>query len=175
MITECHDFKGVTPAQDALFAIFAQHNIPVKTYSHPAIFTVEEGIALNLPALIEGQHGKSLFLKAEDGTLWLVVAQEDGRVDLKSLAKTLHIKRFSFSKPEIMVEILGVTPGSATPFALLNDTNRQVRLVFDERFLSAEWCVFHPLDNRYSSAIRTTDLLKLFALWGYAPEIISVI
>ncbi len=179
LIRELPDFKGETAAQKGLFAYFGTHEITSRTYAHPAIFTVDEGLALDLPSLIDGQHGKSLFLTTpakgdKQGEFWLVVACEDTRVDLKGLAARLGVKRFSFAKPEAMKEILSVTPGSATPFALLNDGQGRVQVVVEERFKESQYCVFHPLDNRFSTVIKTADLLRFIKSLGIVPHILAL-
>ena len=76
----------------------------------------------NLP----GAHCKTFFLKDKKRALWLVVALGDQRVDMKALGKTLSYARLSFGKPELLLKTLGVTPGSVTPFALVNDSEIQV-------------------------------------------------
>ncbi len=179
LIRELPGFKGETAAQEGLFAYFATHGIPSRTYAHPAIFTVEEGLALDLPGAIDGQHGKSLFLTTppkgdKGGELWLVVACEDTRVDLKGLAATLGVKRFSFAKPEVMKDVLSVTPGSATPFALLNDAHSRVQVVVETKFQESEECVFHPLDNRFSTVIRVADLLRFIKSLGITPHLLPL-
>ncbi len=168
------DFQGETPAQQALFGLLKWAGIATQTYAHPPIFTVEEGLALNLPAHIPGQHGKSLFLTTPKGDFWLVVAIESTRVNLKELAARAGVKRFSFAKPEQMVQILGVTPGSATPFALMSDEKRIVTVVIDEAFTRSTHAVFHPLDNRYSTVIAVPDLIKFIQGLGYAPQLCAV-
>ncbi len=168
------DINEMGEDQRQLFQLFDEFNISQVTYKHPAIFTVEEGIALQLPELIPGQHGKSLFLKTQNGELWLVVACEETRVDLKGLSIALGTKRFSFAKPELMVEVLGVTPGSATPFALKNDHARQVKVVLDQKFLDHDDCVFHPLINIYSTVISVADLRRFFNCLGYTPHIMPL-
>lgn len=174
LIRELPGFKGETAAQEGLFAYFGTHDIAARTYAHPAIFTVDEGLALNLPAAIDGQHGKSLFLTTPKGELWLVVACEETRVDLKGLAATLGVKRFSFAKPELMKEVLSVTPGSATPFALLNDGQGRVQVVIETKFQESEECVFHPLDNRFSTVIRFADLLRFIKSLGIVPHLLPL-
>lgn len=166
--------QGLDTEQTALFSLFGQLGIAHVTYEHPAIFTVEEGIALNLPGQIPGQHGKSLFLTNKDGGFWLVVAREETRVDLKGLADRLQTKRFSFAKPEQMIALLGVTPGSATPFALMNNTDKNVRVVIEENFNNSEFCVFHPLRNTHSTVIGVKDLLRFIRYLGYEPDILPL-
>ena len=42
---------------------------------------------------------------------------EDKGVDLKVLPRNIGSARLSFGKPELLVQMLGVVPGSVTPFA----------------------------------------------------------
>ncbi len=161
------ELPSETPDQAALWALFEALGIAHRTYAHPPIFTVEEGVALNLPAHIPGQSGKSLFLTNQLGELWLVVACEETRVNLKALSDTLQTKRFSFGKPESMLETLGVTPGSVTPFALINDIHKKVQVVLDEEFFNSSSCVFHPLKNTHSTAITVADLCRFIEHLGY--------
>ena len=70
-----------------------------------------------LRGALPGGHCKSLFLKDKKGGLWLVVVLEERRVDLKRLADALGAPRFSFGSAELLHEVLGVRPGSVTPFA----------------------------------------------------------
>jgi Ala-tRNA(Pro) deacylase len=173
-IVKMTEFSSFEPRQQGLLAIFDALKIPHETWLHPPIFTVEEGIRLNLPARIPGRHGKSLFLTCPKTGFWLVVAAEDTRIDLKKLAGTVGAKRFSFGKPEKMVELLGVTPGSATPFALMNDAGRQVSVVLDAQVGNAALCVFHPLKNNASTAISGENLLLFIKHFGYNPQVLEL-
>src|SRR5450755_556116 len=84
--------------------------IAQRTHDHPAVFTVEEAKALR--GKLPGGHCKSLFLKDKKGGLWLAVMLEERRIDLKALADRLEAPRFSFGSAELLLEVLGVTPGS---------------------------------------------------------------
>jgi Ala-tRNA(Pro) deacylase len=171
-ITKITDFTGFKPEHRALFDLFDRLGIAHETWEHPAIFTVDEGITLNLPGRIPGIHGKNLFLTTKSGDeLWLVVACEETRVDLKALSDRLGTKRFSFAKPEVMLEVLGVTPGSATPFALMNDHARVVKVVVEDAFQNGTYCVFHPLVNTHSTVVAFQDLLSFIRHFGYEPRI----
>ena len=98
-----------------LFARLDALGIAHRTYVHPPVFTVAEAAALR--GALPGGHCKSLFLKDKKGGLWLVVALEERRIDLKRLADALGAPRFSFGSAELLYEVLGVRPGSVTPFA----------------------------------------------------------
>ena len=101
---------------DDLFARLDALGIVHRTHTHPPVFTVEE--AKELRGALPGGHCKSLFLKDKKAGLWLVVALEECRVDLKALADRLGAPRFSSAgsaRAEPLFAALGVRPGSVTP------------------------------------------------------------
>ncbi len=153
---------------DELFARLAELGITTQTHEHEPLFTVEDSQALR--GELPGGHCKSLFLKDKKGGLCLVVADEDQRVDLNALSKRLGAPRFSFGKPELLEEVLGVTPGSVTPFALMNDRAQRVNVVLDEVMLANETLNYHPLTNVKTTAISRDDLLTFIEACGHAPR-----
>ena len=106
-------------SRDELFQRFADLGIKTTTKNHPPVFTVEEAQLVHDD--IPGGHCKNLFCKDEKGVLWLIVCLEDSRVDLKAAPAKIGSRRLSFGKAELLMEILGVEPGSVTPFGLIND------------------------------------------------------
>src|SRR3974377_2449196 len=103
--------------------------IPHRTYLPPPGFDVAEATALR--GSLPGGHCKSLFLKDKKGGYWLAVMLEERRIDLKKLASRLEAPRFSFGNALDLRKLLGVRPGSVTPFALVNDVGRCVTPVLD--------------------------------------------
>ena len=97
--------------------------IPFAAHEHAAVFTVDESGALH--AYIPGAHTKNLFLKDNGGAYWLVTVPAEARVDLKALPQAIGCKRVSFAKAEDMVRLIGITPGSVTPLAMVNAAPRQ--------------------------------------------------
>lgn len=161
------------PASDeGLFRHFDALNIRHRTYAHAPVFTVEESNAAC--AHIPGGHTKNLFLKDRKDGLWLVVARESLRIDLNTLAKQLGVARFSFGSAELLMEILGVPPGSVTPFALINDRESRVRVVLDEGMLALDPLNFHPLRNDRTTAIAPEDLLTFIRSTGHEPLILPL-
>lgn len=159
-----------TPEQ--LFAYFDQLGIEHSTVSHPPFFTVEEGRPWH--DKIPGLHCKNLFIKDKKGKIWLVVLPADKRADLGKLEKTLGAPRFSFAKPDVLLDYLELTPGSVTPFGLINDTQRRVTVILDEDMLRSEWVNFHPLHNAASTTLRSSDLVKFVRALGYTPLIVKL-
>jgi Ala-tRNA(Pro) deacylase len=160
----------LTPGQ--LFARLDALGIAHRTYTHPPVFTVEEAKALR--GTLPGGHCKSLFLKDKKGGLWLVVALEECRVDLKALADKIGAPRFSFGAPELLYEVLGVRPGSVTPFAAVNDAARCVSVVLQRTMLDCDPLNYHPLENDRTTAIARGDLVRFLDSCGHPPAIIDI-
>ena len=146
--------------------------LSVTTHDHQPVFTVEESRALH--DLLPGMHSKNLFLKDAGDRLWLVTAEADRRIDLKTLHPRIGAKRLSFGKPPLLREVLGVEPGSVTPFALANDTAHRVTFVLDKAMLGASLLNFHPLENGATTAIAPKDFLKFLEATGHAPLIVDL-
>src|SRR5690606_21372062 len=121
-----------------------------ETREHPALHTVEEAEAYRAglpPEAREGAFCKNLFLKDRKGRLFLIVTLEARELKLNRLAKPIGSARLSFGNPDLLFEVLGVRPGSVTPFALVNDRARQVTVVLDAPMLEHERLHYHPLEN----------------------------
>jgi Ala-tRNA(Pro) deacylase len=156
---------------DDLFARLDALAIAHQTYTHPPVFTVAEAVALR--GQLPGGHCKSLFLKDKKGGLWLVVALEERRVDLKRLADALGAPRFSFGNADLLHEVLGVRPGSVTPFALINDQQHRVAVVLDKEMLAHDPLNYHPLENDRTTAIAPADLLRFIEACGHTPRVLD--
>jgi Ala-tRNA(Pro) deacylase len=155
-----------------LFARLDELGIAHRTYTHPPVFTVEEAKALR--GRLPGGHCKSLFLKDKKAGLWLVVALEECRVDLKRLADALGAPRFSFGSAELLREVLGVRPGSVTPFAAINDTEGRVAVVLQREMLNHDPLNYHPLENDRTTAVAPGDLVRFLEACGHAPRIVEI-
>ncbi|PWR21235.1 prolyl-tRNA synthetase associated domain-containing protein [Zavarzinia aquatilis] len=138
-----------------------------RTHDHAPAHTVEEAQALR--GALVGGHAKNLFLKDRKGGFWLVVAEENTRVDLTALEKFLQAPRLSFGAAEAMTALLGVSPGSVTPLALANESAAPVRLVLDEGLMAFDPLHFHPLRNDRTTALPRADFLRFLEAVGHPP------
>ncbi len=150
-----------------LFAFLDARGIAHTTVRHPPVFTVDEGA--DLKAQMPGGHTKNLFLKDKKGALFLLCAIAETRVDLNAVAKAIGAARFSFGAANLLLEHLGVTPGSVTLFALINDPERRVTLLLDEALLAHDPVNFHPLRNDATTAISPEGMLAFLGALGRAP------
>lgn len=160
---------AATPEQ--LLNRLADLGIAAVTHHHPPLHTVADSKALrgDLP----GGHCKNLFLKDRKGVCWLVVALEDAGIDLNRFDKVIGSARLSFGSADRLWNMLGVRPGSVTPFALINDGERLVRPVLQKAMLDQSLLNFHPLDNQMTTALEPVGLMRFIHACGHEPAIVD--
>jgi Ala-tRNA(Pro) deacylase len=157
--------------RDDLTAFLDTIGVEHATHEHPAVFRVGEGEEVK--AAIPGAHTKNLFLKDAKGQLWLISAQDRTVIDLKRLHPVIGSGRLSFGAEALMVEALGVTPGSVTAFALLHDRDHRVRFVLDKALADAALVNFHPLTNTATTTVSGAGLRRFLAAVGVEPLVVD--
>jgi len=155
--------------RDQLFARLTELGIETQTVEHPPAFTVADSSSIEIP--LPGAHTKNLFLKDDEGSLVLVVAKSTTHINLKTLSKRLGAGRFSFGKPELLMDTLGVTPGSVTAFAVINDIARRVKVIFDQALMAEASVNCHPLENTATTNVARDDLLRFIRTTGHEPRV----
>ncbi len=158
--------------REQLFERFKNLGIETKTLDHAPVFTVDEAKLVHDD--MPGGHCKNLFCKDEKGVLWLIVALEDAVINLKAAPAKIGSKRLTFGKPDLLMEVLGVEPGSVTPFGLINDTTVRTNVILDEAMMRQSPLNYHPLQNNATTAIAPADLLTFIDSCGHSPRIVAV-
>ena len=162
---------AMTPTE--LEAFLQAHRIAAERVEHPPVFTVEESERLVPP--LPGTKTKNLFLRDKKGARhFLVSVPHDLAVDLDALAGSLATGRLGFASAERLLRHLGVTPGSVSLLALVNDRARAVELVLDRRLFEADAVHAHPLANDATLVIAQSDLRRFLAATGHVPRVIDV-
>jgi Ala-tRNA(Pro) deacylase len=147
--------------------------IESQTVDHPPLYTVADSQALR--GEIDGAHAKNLFLKDRKDALFLVVALEDATIDLKRIHERIGASgKVSFGKPELLMDVLGVEPGSVTPFGAINDAGGRVSVVLDAMLMRAERLNFHPLVNTATTGLSRDGLVRFLEAVGHPPRILAV-
>jgi Ala-tRNA(Pro) deacylase len=154
-----------------LIALLDVLGIAQTTVDHPAVFRVEEGAEIK--AALPGAHTKNLFLKDAKGQLWLISAADRTAIDLKALPPVIGSARLSFGSAERLHDALGVTPGSVTALALINDPEHRVRFVLDRELALAETVNFHPLTNTATTALSRAGFRAFLAGVGVEPLVVD--
>ena len=157
---------------DGLFQRLDALDIAYTTHEHDPVFTVEESQSLR--GVLPGGHVKNLFLRDKKKRIWLVTALEDRSIDLKALRRRLGASgSLSFGSAELLMEVLGVTPGAVTPFGVINDCDRRASVILDKGLLATDPVNAHPLRNDMTTAVSPDGLLRFLEAEGHAPEIID--
>ena len=156
-----------------LFAYFAKLGIKTTTFEHEPLFTVEQAdkIAVSIP----GGHIKNLFLKDDKKQLWLLVAEDHAKIELKKVSAALNTKGLRFADADLLWQTLGVKPGSVTPFALINDPDHKVKVVVDSILLNFEILNAHPLENTATTSIALADFKKFLEATGHEVKVINLL
>jgi Ala-tRNA(Pro) deacylase len=156
-----------------LLARLKDLGIETKTFDHPAVFTVAE--SREIKSSIPGGHSKNLLLKDKKGRVFLVTAESDAAIDLKTISDKIGGNgRVTFGKAELLMELLGVIPGAVTPFGVVNDVERVVTMVIDAPMMEHETLNFHPLENTATTSIHRDDLVRFLTATGHPPLIVKV-
>lgn len=155
-----------------LLADLAALAIPFDVQEHRAVFTVAESSALD--ARIPGVHTKNLFLKDGAGAFWLMTVPANARVDLKALPAAIGCKRVSFAKAADMERLLGITPGSVTPLAMINAAPESVSVVLEKELAAADRVNVHPLRNTATMSLTGADIQRLLRHWGHEPRVAAI-
>ena len=159
--------------REQLFELLDKLNIETTTHDHEAVFTVEESSKIKQD--IPGGHTKNLFLKDKKGNFFLIVAEGVASIRLNHIHSLIGASgRVSFGKPEALMELLGVLPGSVTAFAPMNDHEGKVQVVIDEPLLRYQLINCHPLTNEATTTISREDLLAFLDHVEHTPKIVQV-
>jgi Ala-tRNA(Pro) deacylase len=156
-----------------LFAFLDKLGLGTETAEHAPVFTVAE--SRSIKARIPGGHSKNLFLKDRKGGIFLVVARDETRIDLKRLHEAIGAAgRLSFGSADLLRETLGVEPGSVTPFAVINDRAGRVSVILDAELMAFERVNFHPLVNSMTTTIARDDLRAFLAATGHEGRVLRL-
>jgi Ala-tRNA(Pro) deacylase len=144
-----------SPVLHALNALGIHYDL----YEHPPVFSGDDAAAhwKDIPAT----PVKNLFLRNKKGDRhYLVILGIEKEADLRHLVQLIGDDRLSFGSPERLMSHLGVTPGSVSPFGLIHDAARAVRVIVDSDLRAAERLIFHPNDNTASLTISGADFTR---------------
>lgn len=119
--------------KNKLYDFLHDLNILYTIYNHPPVFTVAQ--AAELANNVPGASCKNLFLKDSKKRFWLIVACANTKIELKKLSKNVAAPELRFGSAECLQEMLGVLPGSVTPFGLIHDNAKDMTVLFDNTLL----------------------------------------
>jgi len=152
-----------------LYDLLEKLEISFEYHEHPPVPTVEE--AMKYWVGIDSGHCKNIFFRNHKGDRhYLVILYFNNQLNIKELEKKLRQGKLSFASDRRLMQYLGVTPGSVSPFGLINDQTRHVHLFIDKTLLDHDRLSFHPNTNTASLIIPREGLMKFLAYTGNCYE-----
>ena len=142
-------------------------------YEHHEAPTVEE--ATKYWKDIDATHCKNLFFRNHKGNRhYLVILEHRQDLNIRDLEVRLKQGKLTFASPERLYKYLGLTPGSVTPFGLINDQAKHVHLFLDKNLAQSKTISFHPCINTASLVIKYSDFLKFINHCGNTYEYVEL-
>jgi Ala-tRNA(Pro) deacylase len=163
--------SAITVQEQAVARRLAALGILYERHEHPPVATVEE--AAQHWRGIDAAHCKNLFLRNQKGDRhYLVILVHSKRANLRAVADQIGDGKLSFASPDRLMGHLGVTPGSVSPFGLIHDPERRVRVFLDRDLESARRISFHPNVNTATLTLAFEDFRRFLADCGHAVRFI---
>ena len=156
------------------YQFLTEHGICYEVTEHKAVFNMEELDSVELP--YPELDAKNLFVRDDKkANYYLITVKEEKRVNLKEFRKQNGTRNLSFASENDLIDILRLTPGSVTPFGLLNDKEHKVKFYIDEDLLSGDGMIgIHPNENTATVWLKTEDLIKILKENGNEINIVKI-
>lgn len=160
--------------ETSVYGVLDMLKIPYERVDHEAAASMED--CVEIEKVLDVEIYKNIFLCNRQKTdYYLLVMPAAKPFVTKDFSERMECARLSFAPAEKMQEYLGVTPGSATIMALINDKKQAVQLVMDKAVTEAAWFGCNPGNNTSHIKIKTEHLLNDFLPYTkHRPKIISL-
>lgn len=145
-----------------IFDILDGLEIPYINYEHDAVFTCDQAKWIEVP----WERVKSLLIRNKKSTnFYMVVLKDSTRLDANLVRAKFEDTKMSFSSEEQMMQKIWLKPWSVSPFALINNTEKDITVVF-EADLQGKKIWLHPLQNDNTIVLEMNDLTKFLSnMW----------
>lgn len=153
-----------------IYQILDSLDIKYVKHEHPGVFTCEE--ADKYWVNTQAAHTKNLFLKTEKPPhkYFLYILECQKRANLKELSKSLNVSRLTFANDQELMAILGLTPGSVSPFGLINDHDHLVTVLIDQELMTKDYLLFHPNTNTATLEISRSGFDRFLNYTGHVAH-----
>ena len=159
--------------QPELYKVFKKLNINFEYYEHPPVPTIEE--AKKYWVDLVATHCKNIFFRNHKGNRhYLVILEHTRALAIHDLEKRLKQGKLSFASTKRMQKYLGLSPGSVSPFGLINDKENHVHVYIDENLKKSEKISFHPNINTASLVIAYKDFERFLEWTGNGFEYLEL-
>lgn len=162
------------PKEMSTYAMLQCLGISYQRLDHGAAATVDD--CADVEKRLDIHICKNLFLNnAKKTRFYMLMMPGEKRYRAGVVSAQVNSSRLSFADAADMERLLGITPGSVSVLALMNDKNHEVSLLMDKELLADEFIGCHPCVNTASLKLRMDDLLTVFLPYtGHRPTFVTL-
>lgn len=147
--------------------------IDYEVVNHPPAETTELA-----DEFIEGKEGirsKTMFMSdKKKKNFYLFILDDSKRLDIKKIAELIGEKTLRLGNEENLKEKMNLKFGTVSPFGLLNNNEKDIKVYIDKELLSENIITFHPNENDATVFIKMEDMFKFFDKLEYKYELIEM-
>lgn len=159
--------------KEKVYETLKKMDIAYEVVDHPPALTTELA-----DKYIEGKEGvrsKTMFLSdKKKREFFLFILDDSKKLDIKALGEKIGVKGLRFGSEESLKEKMNLEFGVVSPFGLLNNEERDIKIYIDEELKKEKIITFHPNENDATVFISVTDMLKFFEKISYPYEFITM-
>lgn len=134
-------------------------DIPFELVEHEPAVTME--LADKFIEGIEGVRTKTMFLTNRKKTeFYLLIMDDSKRLDMLRFKEIVSANQIKMASEKSLYEKMMLPPGTVSPFGLLNNKEKDIKVYIDKEIINEERMSFHPNTNEKTIFIKTSDLLK---------------
>jgi Ala-tRNA(Pro) deacylase len=89
----------------------------------------------------------------------MIVLQDSKKLDTTTIREIFADSKMSFASEDQMLQKIAHKPWSVSPFALVNNSERDIRLIIDAE-IQGKLVGFHPLQNDNTVVLNMIDVEK---------------
>lgn len=157
-----------------LYDFLNENNISFEITNHPAVYNMADLEDIETP--YPEADAKNIFVRDDKKrNYYLITLKKEKRVNLKEFKEQNKTRSLSFASPDDLMSIMGLIPGSVTPFGILNDKESIVHFFIDDELVGDEKLIgVHPNDNTATIWLKTTDLLNIISKHGNDIHVVTI-
>ncbi len=148
-----------------IYEYLSANKIEFEITEHKAVYNMEEMSEIHIP--YPEADAKNLFVRDDKKrNYYLIVVKGNKRVDLKLFKQRYNTRSLSFASDGDLLDIMKLTPGSVTPFGILNDEQARVHVFIDKELSDGGLIGVHPNDNTATVWLKTKDMINIIKRHG---------
>lgn len=148
-------------------------DIPFEIVEHEPALTTEQ--ADSFIEGIEGVRTKTMFLTNRKKTeFYLLIMDDRKRLDIDKFKELVSANQIKMASEKSLYEKMMLPPGVVSPFGLLHNEDRDIKVYIDREIIDEERMSFHPNTNEKTIFIKTADLIVFLESIGYKPDIVTI-